>query len=147
MRFRNFFRNPMLLISLVFAIFGIGLFGVISHTVFKTKQQDTAAQSAAVAKTCSADTNHRHTLTIHSNGITPDSLQAQRCDTVTVVNTTNEKVIPALGPHDHHIAYPGYKEHVLSPGQSYTFRLSQVGTFPLHDHDDEALRATITVKE
>jgi hypothetical protein len=144
---KNIFKNPMVLIGLVFIAFGIGLYDVISHTALGPERQDTSSQSAAVAKACSANTNHRYKLTVGDTSITPDSLTAQRCDTVTVVNASKQNVIPALGPHEHHIVYPGFEEHVLTPGQSYTFRLSRAGTISLHDHDDESLRATITVKE
>lgn len=146
------FTHPFLHFGILSFIYGVGLLTLFSHTLFHgahTHAHEALDNAKTVASVlpCPSGPEHSYRLTFTARGIVPDHVTAKRCDSLTVVNNTNDEVIAALGPHEHHIHYPGFEERQLAHGQTYTFRLVQAGSFPLHDHDNEGLRANLIVQD
>jgi len=139
--------KPALHYGLLLFIFGVGLLTILSHTVLHTGHTPSHNQPATASViSCSGQAAHNYTLSFTNKGIVPDQVTAHRCDELKLVNNSDDAIIAALGPHEHHIHYPGFEEKLLAHDQSYSFRLSEAGTFPLHDHDNDSLRATLIVK-
>lgn len=142
--------NPFVHYGILALIYGIGMLTLLSHTVFHAahmhSMQSFSLTSATAATDCQGQPGHSYTLNFTSHGIVPSSVIAHRCDELTLTNSTQQVVIAAIGPHERHIHYAGFTETPLSPGGHYSFRLAQVGTFPLHDHEDDSLRATLLIK-
>jgi len=76
----------------------------------------------------------------------PANVIAARCETLTITNLDSADRLMAFGVHDKHLAYNGVTEKMISKGQSFTVVLVQTGDFLVHDHDDEDVGATFTVK-
>ncbi|HET9173942.1 MAG TPA: hypothetical protein VFN56_01530 [Candidatus Saccharimonadales bacterium] len=107
--------------------------------------KSSAAPVAQAPTPCSGQPTHVINAAFTPTAVSPSQIVAQRCDELTLTNRTDTEVIVALGPHEHHIQYPGFQESVLDPNQQYSFRLVESGTFPLHDHAHDQLTATIIV--
>lgn len=86
-----------------------------------------------------------HTVTIQSDAVSAAHTEARACDTLTIVNNDDTRLM-AFGQHDRHVAYDGIREREVAPGQNLTVTLRQKGTFLFHDHDHEDIRGTFTVK-
>lgn len=84
---------------------------------------------------------------IQGNKITPDNIQAKKCDTLTIVNKDAPTRLMAFGEHDHHIIYGGISEYRLSTEQKFTVTLDKTGTYLIHDHFDESVAAHFTVND
>ncbi len=129
----------------------MALLTLLSHTLFHADHNHDYSSErlapAVVAPPCPAEPAHTYNLDITARGIQPHQVTAQRCDKLVITNKTNAIAIPALGQHEHHIEYPGFTEKALKNGQSTAFVLSESGTFPVHDHLDDELRATIVVNK
>lgn len=88
----------------------------------------------------------QHTIIIENNTVTPAHVDANRCDTLMVKNLDNESRLMAFGVHNKHIAYDGIKEQLLLKGESFTTTMIQTGDFKVHDHEDDDVGATFTVR-
>jgi len=86
-----------------------------------------------------------HTATIKDNKITPEHIQAKKCDSLVIVNDDTVTRLMAFGQHENHIVYSGHSEERLAQGQSFTVTLTQTGNYLFHDHYDESVNATFTV--
>lgn len=143
--------NPFLHYGILVLIVGSGFLTLFSHALFHTghnhEQTSSYAAQSAATEVCSGQPVHTYRLTFNSRTITPAHITAKRCDELTIINNNDDVVVAALGPHEHHIHYPGFTETPLSHGQTYSFRLSETGSFPLHDHDNDSLRASLIVKD
>lgn len=126
----------------------LGIFGFITVRGLSSPTAQPASQAAVATKTvsCTGSPAHRYQITFTDKGVQPSKVAAHLCDQVVLINNSSEEVIAAIGPHTHHIHYPGFEETALSHGQSYAFRLPQTGSLFLHDHDNEALNSTINVQ-
>lgn len=143
--------NPILHYGILFLIYGVGALTLFSHTLAHaalqhSHQESESNSSQAVVEPCPSGSGTSYKLTFTTHGTSPSHIEAHRCDTLTISNSSSETVIPAFGPHEHHQHYAGFEERDITIGQSYTFRLVQAGNFVLHDHDNEGLRADLTVK-
>jgi hypothetical protein len=143
--------NPFLHYGILFLIYGVGLVTLLSHGISHAAHshgndaKDTS-QSVFTAP-CPSNASQSFKLKFTRRGAVPAEISAHRCDSITVINDTPEYLIAAFGPHEHHQHYPGFEERKLSKGQSYSFRLAESGTFTLHDHDNQGLRAILRVSE
>lgn len=147
----NRLSNPLLHYGLLTLMYGVAVLTLLSHIVLHSghTHADVSIDSApAVAIVdCIGTPVQTHKLTVTDKAIVPNNVTAQRCDQLEIINQTTDPFIAALGPHEHHTKYPGFHETVLQHGQTYSFRLSEAGTFPLHDHDNDSLRATLVVRD
>jgi len=87
-----------------------------------------------------------HTVTIQNNVVTPRNTVGSRCETLTITNLDDMQRLIAFGPHEDHVAYDGIKEQDVTKGESLRVTLVQTGTFRFHDHDNDEVQGTFTVK-
>ncbi len=88
----------------------------------------------------------RHiTLNIGSDGFTPATISAERCDLLIIMNTDSKPHRPALGAHDRHTAYPGFEDMDIQPRDTRAIILVQSGNYRLHDHYDESVAGSPTI--
>ena len=147
------YTNPVLHYSLLGFIYAVGALTLLTHALMggmsgmgaTSAQGDNVAVSAGPTS-CNGTPTHTYTIAFTNNGFAPDHVTAERCDELSIKDTSRSSVLPALGPHDHHITYPGFKEVTLQPGQTYSFRLNEAGSFPMHDHITDLYHATLVVK-
>lgn len=131
------------------------LFGgiiVISAAVFIivhiTTRSHFQAQQADTPKTIQC-TKIGFTRTVHiaQNTITPQHLTAKACDQLVLINDDDVTRLMAFGRHDHHQAYDGVTEKILTKGQSLNVALNELGTYTFHDHLHDQLIGQLTVTE
>ena len=91
-------------------------------------------------------TNKNHLVLIANNQVQPRYTAARVCDTLTIKNTDPVIRLVAFGEHDHHTPYDGTTEKVLGQNQSLTVTLDQKGNYEFHDHLDDAVQGTFTVR-
>lgn len=87
-----------------------------------------------------------HVIKVQNNTLDPLHTEAQRCDTLTVINADSKLRVMAFGVHEKHITYDGITEQGLDSGQQFTVTLNKTGTFKIHDHLQEEVGGTFTVK-
>lgn len=95
---------------------------------------------------CPANPSHTYEVDILNDKLTKSSITAHRCDRLIIKNLDNGVHRPALGPHNHHIDYPGFEETILVKNNSISVILSQTGSYALHDHFNEGDRTTLTIQ-
>jgi hypothetical protein len=76
----------------------------------------------------------KHYLTVQDDRFSQPRLQLAQCDTLIVQNRGNLTLKLALGVHDAHISYPGFKEQIVVPGGSLRLEAVQAGSYQMHDH-------------
>lgn len=76
----------------------------------------------------------------------PSHVDAKRCDILTIANKDPKIREIAFGEHEQHIEYNGVTENEIDSSQSFSVVLSELGTYHVHDHYDESVSATFTVK-
>jgi hypothetical protein len=92
-------------------------------------------------------THKVHQVVIQGNQVVPRHTVADRCDTLTITNMDDQDRIVAFGQHDHHEAYDGVTERYLSRNGRFSVTLIQPGNFRFHDHEDDSVQGTFTVKK
>ena len=91
------------------------------------------------AKVACREHGAEHRVVIHEGRLSAQSVQAQRCDTLVIINQDAAKRRLAFGEHSHHAAYDGADGRLIGKGESLSVVLSQTGEFTFHDHFDEAV--------
>ncbi len=78
-------------------------------------------------------------------GFWPRQVQGRLCDRLSFVNESASRRIIAFGPHEKHVAYPGYVERPLKHGQAHSLMLTVPGEYRFHDHYNESIQGTIII--
>jgi len=118
---------------------------VVGGSLFSSSYLSNQRKTARAERTCHG-VHASHSITIKDNEALPASVTATRCDTLTITNTDNRVRNMAFGKHDRHQAYDGITEKQLAQGQSLTVTLNEPGAFLIHDHFDDDVISTFTVK-
>jgi hypothetical protein len=84
-------------------------------------------------------------MTISNDVVTPDHIQASRCDRLTIINRDDKRREVAFGAHDKHVAYDGVLQRLLRKDESLTVDLVQTGDYHFHDHFQDEVEGTFTV--
>lgn len=92
------------------------------------------------------DKGPNHTVEIKNTQIIPESVNANICDELTLVNKDDKLRLIAFGVHDSHIYYSGVTEKVLKKDESLTITLNQAGTYIFHDHLQEEVQGQFSVQ-
>ncbi|HET9174355.1 MAG TPA: hypothetical protein VFN56_03675 [Candidatus Saccharimonadales bacterium] len=87
-----------------------------------------------------------HIVVFEHNAVHPTHTVAQLCDTLTITNLDNTLRLIAFGPHEHHEQYDGVTEQVLDKGNSLTVTLNQAGNYTFHDHLNDSLVGSFSVR-
>lgn len=74
------------------------------------------------------------TVTLSDTGFDAKTVHADLCDVLRIDNRSTAAAELAIGPHEHHVHYPGYNEQRTLAGQSATISLGTHGSFQVHDH-------------
>lgn len=88
-----------------------------------------------------------HVMAFQHNRVAPESVQANLCDKLTIINKDKKPRLIAFGVRDEHKSYDGISEKYLAQNQSFQVTLKRAGTFTFHDHLQEELEASFTVAE
>lgn len=94
---------------------------------------------------CSPKGHIDHAVVIKNSEVLPEHTDATRCDTLTITSDDTVTRLMAFGQHDHHQAYDGVTEKILTKGQTMTVTLDQVGSFRFHDHLHDEVQGTFSV--
>lgn len=138
--------HPLLHYGVLAFIYAVALLTLFSHTIAHALDGHTHRAVIGQAVTCPSVPRRTDTLTFTPHGIEPSTVTVDTCDMVTIINKSGQEIVAAMGPHSHHIDYPGFVETPLKDGQAYTFRATESGQFPVHDHDNDTLTGTLIVK-
>ena len=87
------------------------------------------------------------TVSLGTGGFSQRTVAGHLCDVLQVQNTGSGPVRVALGPHDGHVAYPGFSESVAQPGRTTTVVLRTAGSYIVHDHFDDEHSMTVAVQK
>jgi hypothetical protein len=127
-------RTNILIVVLIALVIGVAL--VIALT------------GGTAASACKGNGKPTHyTITIRDGKASKTSLNAKKCDTLTITNDDSETREIAFGPHDHHIAYDGVRDRIVHQSESLTVTLIKTGTYHWHDHLHDELEGNFTVAE
>lgn len=136
--------------GLLASIYLVGIITLFSHTVLHALQPDEVSHvhqsSQSLAQSACADDSKTIPVSVSNSGFNPKQITASRCDVLAITNTGNTEYELAIGEHVHHIAYPGFAEAELKPGESMSIDLVQAGTYVLHDHLQDKIEAELIVR-
>lgn len=88
-----------------------------------------------------------HIVRIVNGAASPATVEARRCDTLTIINTDSAVRRLAFGVHSHHVAYGATEGKMVGQDGSLSVTLVTTGAFVFHDHFDERVHGTFIVKE
>jgi plastocyanin len=103
-----------------------------------------ASRETALDMNCNK-TGKAYTVVIKDDVLSPDSINAKRCDTITIINKDKTLREIGFGEHDEHKAYDGITERLISDGEQFTITLRQSGTHDYHDHFHDEVTGSFTV--
>ncbi len=122
-----------------------------SSQTSSTASSETPAQDASSEnpdQSVSSPQNEAATvITFTSNGFTPTALTVKKGTTVTVVNSSSQRVQFSSDDHPSHRLNEGMNLPVLAPGASDSFVADTVGEWGFHDHIDDSFTGVVTVTE
>ena len=139
---------PLLHYSLLAFIYAVALSTLFIHTIGHAIEQHSSNALISTDKqyidSCQSIGSTKN-LTIVSSNLQPTELKVNHCDVVNIINKSSGYYDMAIGTNLGLVHYPGFKDKVLGPNQSYSFVAYEKGTFPIHDHLSETAKGTITV--
>jgi hypothetical protein len=106
----------------------------------------TTAQLENTKRRCEGRQQAVHKFIIEDDRVSPSHVDAVRCDRLVITNVDTHRRLIAFGKHDRHISYNGVSERLLSQNESIELTLGHSGTYLFHDHANEKIRGTFTVK-
>jgi plastocyanin len=104
------------------------------------------SDSGKVSTKCQEGQHHHYDLVIKNDKFSPNSISATRCDTLTIKNLDNRGRLIAFGKHEAHTAYDGISERYLTKDESFSLTLDKTGSYIMHDHEEEEVKASFTVR-
>ncbi len=126
-------------------LFITALLGGGAYLVLKADGSKDRGAKAEIVN-CDGRTAKQYMVTIERNVVSPAHIDAGLCGRLTIVNRDDRSRLVAFGVHDSHQPYDGVKERVLSKDQRMTVTLNQPGDYLFHDHFDDAVQGTFTVR-
>lgn len=103
------------------------------------------AQIENSRRRCEGKKQITHKVVIQNSAVRPASIQAQRCDTLIIMNLDDRSRLIAFGQHEKHISYNGVSETLLSKNESIYLTLGHSGDYLFHDHNNESIKGTFSV--
>ena len=116
----------------------VGVIGLSVGTLVLTKES-TGTSLHCTAKPVS------YAAIIKDGTVTPNTIDAKLCGTLTITNQDAIAREIAFGEHDKHVAYDGIGEKVLNQGQSLTITFNKTGSFHFHDHLHDEVEGFFTI--
>lgn len=121
------------------------MLAVVPGAIWLTHTQ--SAQLGNARARCSKGDHKSYTAVIVRDRVLPTHTSAKLCDKLTIINRDHKDRLVAFGRHDSHISYDGVSERNLGPNQSLTVTLIRQGDYRFHDHFDDDVSGTFTVKQ
>jgi hypothetical protein len=118
------------------------LVGVVAGSAYFANQ----LTNRNAEKACSPSGHTIHSVLIRNGVATPYGTTAKRCDNLTITNLDDTNRLIAFGRHDAHTPYDGIEERLLGKGQTLKVVLIENGNFRFHDHLDDAVQGTFSVR-
>lgn len=129
---------------LIFLLGGGLMIACVPLAIWLTHSQ--SAQLGNQRARCELKQQKAHLVAIHNDRFVPAQTNAKLCDTLTITNRDAHRRLIAFGQHDSHISYDGVSERLLGQNESLKVALINPGTYLLHDHANEAIKATFLVR-
>lgn len=160
--FLHFGRGPKPLYNVVFffatagvIVITIGASLFIMDNLYRTMSPEEMtirlAQEEGIAQIGGRDTGAcaqnkaSHTLTISGEQMTPAYIEAQRCDTLVIVNEDGATRELAFGAHPDDVTYGGHDTVNLDDSRPEIITLNETGEFVIHDHMNPNLTSIFNV--
>lgn len=128
----------------VAAILGIVL--VIGSTIYLSNKFLAKSSSEVPSSSSCQGNSVSHTVTIKNNHVSPEHTDGTICDTLTITNSDESIRLIAFGQHDNHVSYDGVTQKTLDKNQSLMVTFNQTGTFTFHDHFEDSVQGSFTVR-
>jgi plastocyanin len=88
-----------------------------------------------------------HSVNYSNKCYSPSTITIKKNEAVIFTNNSNRDMWPASDNHPSHSLYPEFDATgSISPGDTYTFTFTKIGTWGYHDHEKPSCTGTITVK-
>lgn len=120
-----------------------------ASTTSQKKQPPTNTPSASTAASQSpseAMKNEEQTVTLTSDGFSPQTLTVTVGTKVTWVNKSGEEGNVSSDPHPIHTSYPPLNLHGFASGASVNLVFDKAGTYGYHNHLNPSQTGTVVVK-
>lgn len=89
----------------------------------------------------------KHQMVIQNSRMNPDRITATACDTLRITNLDYRERLISFGHYNNHKAYDGVTQRALKQGESFTVSLHEIGRYTVHDHEQDEVEGTFTVKK
>lgn len=132
--------KKLVLLIVAFIVLVVGI--VYITTSLTSGLLDAHKTAAAICNTYPVT----HTVVIQNDTVSPEHVQASRCDKLTIINRDNKQREIAFGQHDNHVAYGGVLERTLKQNQEFTVTLDKTGDYHFHDHHQDEVGGTFSVQ-
>jgi hypothetical protein len=86
------------------------------------------------------------TVDVKNNTFYPNTIEASRCDYISITNRDDVTVSPAFGSHTSHVNYAGFKQIVIGRDENQRIQLTEIGEFRIHDDYRGIASVDITVR-
>jgi cytochrome o ubiquinol oxidase subunit IV len=96
--------------------------------------------------TCPGGTGMNYKIELKNNTANPRHIDAQLCDTLTIVNLDGEARMINFGVHEKHQTYAGETGKTIRPGRNMVITLTEPGTYKFHDHLLDEISGDFTVR-
>ncbi len=157
-------RGPKPLYNIVFFVGTAGLILVVvvgsvfimnnlQYNMSPTEVTKKLAQGEAIAQVGGKDTGAcqklgaNHKVTLSKGRITPLTVKAQLCDTLSFINKDGKAHDIVFGQYPQPVNYGGESEIAIRKNYSKTVTLNQLGTFLFRDKLDPDMAGSFTVSE
>ena len=124
----------------------IAVIGAVIFIAFSRNQKPAAPETVSGRPVACLVHGIQHRVEIAGGQVLPAHTDAVLCDTLTITNEDHSYRIIAFGPHEHHVTYDGVTEKILGFGQSLTVALNVPGTYTFHDHLEDTVSGSFTVR-
>lgn len=89
---------------------------------------------------------NNHIMTIKNGIVTPNVINAKRCDTLTFINDDKTVYRIGFGVYPGDVSYGGEYAIVLDDGRPETITLNEAGTFTFQDYTEKSISGQFTVE-
>lgn len=112
----------------------------------KLAQHEGIAQVGGKKTGACDNIGENHKVFIKDGVVTPSHTEAQLCDSLSFINQDSVAHEMAFGTYPNHELYGGESGPTVRSGRPETITLNQTGDYTFHDHHDESVSGTFTVK-
>lgn len=107
-------------------------------------------EAIMAAKRDCSNSQNASTFTVSFNGerFNPESVVTTACDVLRIVNESDVRHQPAVGPHPSHYAFSEFEaKKPPQRGETFTVLLNRVGQYSFHDHLHPKVEGNLAIRE